>query len=97
MSGLSTQGREISSTPRVGKPAWMHHAELTLLALATLSLALYGGDWAVFLLRGQPRSSVTVERYLVVPLKGKKTEYDDESGLAAGVRLQAGVVMLVRP
>lgn len=51
---------------------------MILLSAAVLAIALYGGDWAVFLLRGQPRSAVTVERYLVVPLKGKKTEYDDE-------------------
>jgi len=38
--------------------------------------ALYGGDCAVFKLRGSPQSSVTVSHMLVVPLKGSKTEYD---------------------
>jgi hypothetical protein len=39
-------------------------------------VAVYGGDWAVFKLRGSPQSTVNVSRYLTVPLKGNKVEYD---------------------
>ena len=38
--------------------------------------ALYLGDWAVYKLRGSPQSKVTVSRYLSVPLKGNKQEFD---------------------
>lgn len=69
---------EIPSIPRTRKPRFFAQAEMLLLAVALAALSLFGGDWAIFQLRGMPRSSVTVERYLVVPLKGKKTEYDDE-------------------
>ena len=37
---------------------------------------VYGGDWAIFKLRGSPSSTVTVNRFLSVPLKGNKIEYD---------------------
>jgi hypothetical protein len=39
-------------------------------------VAAYGGDWAVFRLRGSPRSKVTVNRYVTIPLKGNKQEFD---------------------
>ncbi len=39
-------------------------------------VATYGGDWAVYKLRGSPSSTVTVNRFLSVPLKGNKIEYD---------------------
>jgi hypothetical protein len=39
-------------------------------------VAVYGGDWAVFNLRGSPMSKVTVNRFQSVPLKGNKVEYD---------------------
>ena len=39
-------------------------------------VAAYVGDWAIFKLRGSPTSTVTVNRYLTVPLKGNKLEYD---------------------
>ncbi len=39
-------------------------------------VAVYGGDWAIFRLRGSPTSKVTVNRFLSVPLKGNKIEYD---------------------
>jgi hypothetical protein len=39
-------------------------------------VAVYGGDWAIFRLRGSPRSKVTVNRYLTIPLKGNKQEFD---------------------
>jgi hypothetical protein len=34
------------------------------------------GDWTVFHLRGKPTSTVIVHRYMGVPLKGQKEEYD---------------------
>jgi hypothetical protein len=37
---------------------------------------VYGGDWAIFKLRGSHSSTVTVNRFLSVPLKGNKIEYD---------------------
>jgi hypothetical protein len=46
------------------------------LVLAAGFVAVYGGDWAVFKLRGSPTSKVTVNRYLTIPLKGNKLEYD---------------------
>jgi hypothetical protein len=39
-------------------------------------VAVYGGDWAIFKLRGSPVSKVTVSRFLTVPLKGNKLEFD---------------------
>ena len=39
-------------------------------------IAVYGGDWSIYKLRGSPTSTVTVSRYLTVPLKGNKIEYD---------------------
>jgi hypothetical protein len=39
-------------------------------------VAVYAGDWAIFRLRGSPSSKVTVNRYLTIPLKGNKLEYD---------------------
>jgi hypothetical protein len=47
-----------------------------LLVLTAVFVAAYGGDWAVFKLRGSPSSTVTVDRYQTVPLKGNKIEYD---------------------
>ena len=47
-----------------------------LVVLAAAFLLLYAGDWAVFKLRGSPRSSVTVHRYVTIPLKGNKQEFD---------------------
>jgi predicted alpha/beta hydrolase len=48
-----------------------------LVIVATALVAVYGADWAIFKLRGSPQSRVTVQRYLTVPLKGNKQEYDD--------------------
>jgi hypothetical protein len=39
-------------------------------------MAVYAGDWLVFKLRGSPQSKVTVNHYLIVPLKGNKQEFD---------------------
>lgn len=46
------------------------------VALVVTFVALYGGDWAVYKMRGSPQGSVTVSQTLVVPLKGNKSEYD---------------------
>ena len=46
------------------------------VVLAACFVAVYGGDWALFRLRGSPLSKVTVNRYLTVPLKGNKQEID---------------------
>jgi hypothetical protein len=47
-----------------------------LLALAAASVAAYAGDSIAFLVRGSPQSKVTVGRYMGIPLKGNKEEYD---------------------
>jgi len=39
-------------------------------------VAAYGGDWVVYRLRGSPRSRVTVNSYVTIPLKGNKKEFD---------------------
>jgi len=49
--------------------------ERGLVALAVVFVAVYGGDWAVFKLRGSPQSKVTVSRYVAIPLKGNKKEF----------------------
>jgi hypothetical protein len=43
---------------------------------AVLFVAVYVGDWAVYRLRGRPQSKVTVNRYVPIPLKGNRTEFD---------------------
>ena len=47
-----------------------------MVALTVAFVAAYGGDLAVFKLRGSPASKVTVNRYLTIPLKGNKMEFD---------------------
>ncbi len=47
-----------------------------VVALAALFVAVYGGDWAIYKLRGSPTSKITVNRYLTIPLKGNKQEFD---------------------
>ena len=46
-----------------------------LVVLTAAFVVLYAGDWAVFKLRGSPRSTVTVRRYVTIPLKGNKQEF----------------------
>jgi hypothetical protein len=48
----------------------------SLVVLAAAFAILYGGDWAFFKLRGSPLSKVTVNRYVTIPLKGGKQEFD---------------------
>ncbi len=47
-----------------------------LVAFAAVTLVVFALDWTVYLLRGSPQSTVTINRFLTVPLKGQKTEYD---------------------
>jgi hypothetical protein len=47
-----------------------------LIVLAAVFVVIYGGDWAVYKLRGSPRSKVTINRYVTIPLKGNKQEFD---------------------
>ena len=52
---------------------WILRALLFLVAAFVL---IYGGDWAIYKLRGSPASTVAVNEMLSVPLKGNKIEYD---------------------
>lgn len=47
-----------------------------VLVLVAGFVAVYAGDWAVFKLRGSPSAMVTVSRYVTIPLKGNKQEFD---------------------
>jgi len=47
-----------------------------ILVFAIVALVAYGLDWTVYKLRGSPYSTVTVSQFMLVPLKGQKTEYD---------------------
>jgi hypothetical protein len=48
---------------------------MILVAVAGF-VAVYGGDWAVYQLRGSPQAKVSVSRTLTIPLKGNKQEFD---------------------
>jgi hypothetical protein len=48
------------------------------MAFIALFVVTYVGDLLVFKMRGSPKGTVSVIRYLSVPLKGNKTEYDYE-------------------
>jgi hypothetical protein len=54
----------------------MHWLQRVIVVLAVAFMATYAGDWAVFKLRGSPQSKVTINRYLTIPLKGNKQEFD---------------------
>jgi hypothetical protein len=47
-----------------------------VVGLVAAFVAVYGGDWAIYKLRGSPTSTVTVSQFMTVPLKGNKIEYD---------------------
>ena len=49
-----------------------------LIGLVAAFVLVYGGDWAIYKMRGAPTANVTVNRFLTVPLKGNKIEYDYE-------------------
>lgn len=46
------------------------------LALAAATLVAYAADSIVYLLRGSPSRTITVDRFMGIPLKGQKEEYD---------------------
>lgn len=46
------------------------------MVLAAATLVAYAGDTLVYLMRGSPSATVTVSRFMGVPLKGQKEEYD---------------------
>jgi hypothetical protein len=48
----------------------------TVLVLVVAFITIYAGDLAVFKLRGSPCSKVNVDRYVTIPLKGNKQEFD---------------------
>lgn len=52
---------------------WTTRAVATLVVLAA---AVYLADMACYKLRGEPTASVTVNRYVSIPLKGNRTEFD---------------------
>lgn len=52
---------------------WLRRA---VVVLAAVFVAIYAGDWAVYKLRGSPQSKVAVNRYVTIPLKGNKQEFD---------------------
>lgn len=45
-------------------------------AFAAVVVVSFVIDLAFYVLRGSPQSSVTVNQFMSVPLKGQKTEYD---------------------
>ena len=47
-----------------------------LLVLAAATVVSYAVDSLIFLLRGSPTGTVTVQKFMGVPLKGQKEEYD---------------------
>ena len=54
----------------------MRWLQRVLVVLAAAFVVIYSGDWAVYKLRGSPRSKVTINRYVTIPLKGNKQEFD---------------------
>jgi hypothetical protein len=46
------------------------------LAVAVATLVTYAVDTVVYVLRGSPSSTATVNRFMGIPLKGQKEEYD---------------------
>ena len=52
---------------------WTQKVVVVIAAVFALS---YGGDWILFKLRGSPFSKVTINRYVTIPLKGGKQEFD---------------------
>lgn len=52
---------------------WLGRA---FLFLAVTTLVAWAADTLVYIVRGSPSSTVTVSRFMGVPLKGQKTEFD---------------------
>jgi hypothetical protein len=48
-----------------------------ILAVVAVAFAtVFFSDWGVYQLRGAPQSKVTVNRYVTIPQKGRKSEFD---------------------
>jgi hypothetical protein len=56
--------------------SFMRWMKRFVVVLTAAFVVLYGGDWAIYQLRGSPQSKVTVNRYVTIPLKGGRREYD---------------------
>jgi hypothetical protein len=54
-----------------------------IVLLAAAFVLTYAGDWAVYALRGSPQGKVTVNRYVTIPLKGNKREFDYQGSVDA--------------
>jgi hypothetical protein len=54
----------------------MHWLRRIVVVLVAAFLAIYGGDWTIFKLRGSPSAKVTVNNYVTIPLKGNRKEFD---------------------
>jgi hypothetical protein len=56
---------------------WLVHWMMRVVViLAVAFVVLYTGDWSVYKLRGSPQGKVSVSRYVTIPLKGNRQEYD---------------------
>lgn len=52
-----------------------------VFGLVVAFIVVYCGDWAIFILRGSPHSTVTVNQYVTIPQKNNKQEYDYQGTL----------------
>jgi hypothetical protein len=52
-----------------------------IVVLVAAFVATYAGDWAIYQLRGSPHGKVTVNRYVTIPLKGNKQEFDYQGSI----------------
>ncbi len=59
----------------------MRWLQRVLIVPAVAFVAVYAADWAIYKLRGAPQSNVTVNRYVTIPLKGNRSEYDYQGTL----------------
>jgi hypothetical protein len=57
---------------------WLQRVIVVLVAVFLLT---YAGDWTVYKLRGSPQGKVTVNRYVTIPLKGNKQEFDYQGSI----------------
>lgn len=52
-----------------------------IIVLAAAFVVTYAGDWTVYKLRGSPHGKVTINRYVTIPLKGNKQEFDYQGSI----------------
>jgi hypothetical protein len=56
---------------------WFFVWLIRIVAVAAVLFAIvYTGDWAIYRLRGSPQSKVTVNKFVSIPQKARKTEID---------------------